>query len=362
MPSKRKKREAVQIGASSINCSDLEGLRTAFRARHLVVFLGAGVSIPYGLPPWRNLVLELLFEQTAQTRRLGPALPHYRRALAAWMTDYFEYNPLVLARMVERDLGRRRRAKSGAGTARSGTTFLEALRKHLYADHRPRTSERTALRAIAQLIQRDGVAAAVTFNFDDLLEQELKSLGVPVTSVVDGSRQHGPGFRVVHPHGFVPMKGSINRANLVFTEDDYHRLTESVFHWGLSDIVGHLRRYTALFVGLSMSDPSLRRLLDACHNSEVPAHWQIQKRHEIRDQEVMRVLQDVEERAKVYGKILGLSETKRPGVLEDAVHDALRQADTYDREVFESMGVKTVWLNDWEDLPSLIDAIGGDGT
>src|SRR6185436_18609419 len=164
----------------------------AWRARRLVLFLGAGVSIPYGLPPWKNLVLELLFEQAAQTRRLGSIWAHYRRALAAWMTDYFEYNPLGLARMVERDLARRR--KRGAPGNESGA-FLHILREHLYAQYRPRRNGRTALQSIAHLIKgRDpasGVLTAVTFNFDDLLERELRSLGVAVHSVIDGTRQHG---------------------------------------------------------------------------------------------------------------------------------------------------------------------------
>ena len=93
----------LRAGSATVSASDLKGLRSAWRSRQLVLFLGAGVSIPYGLPSWKNFVLELLFEQAERTRRLGRLWPHYRRALASWMTDYFEYDPLVLARMVERN-------------------------------------------------------------------------------------------------------------------------------------------------------------------------------------------------------------------------------------------------------------------
>jgi len=95
--------DKFHVGQSFVNQSDLNGLRWAWKQKHLVLFLGAGVSIPYGVPSWKNLVLELLFEQVEHTRRLGNIWPHYRRALASWMTDYFDYSPLVLARMVERD-------------------------------------------------------------------------------------------------------------------------------------------------------------------------------------------------------------------------------------------------------------------
>ena len=88
-PSPRQ-RSAVKLGGVSVNASDLAGLRRAFGARELVLFVGAGVSMPYGLPSWNNLVLELLFEQATGTRRLGAMWPHYRRAVAAWMTEYFD--------------------------------------------------------------------------------------------------------------------------------------------------------------------------------------------------------------------------------------------------------------------------------
>src|SRR6516162_9188377 len=94
----------TSLGSASVNTSDIKGIRYAWQNRQLVLFLGAGVSIPYGLPSWKSLVLELLFEPAQGTRRLGNMWPHYRRAVASWMTDYFEYDPLVLARMVERDL------------------------------------------------------------------------------------------------------------------------------------------------------------------------------------------------------------------------------------------------------------------
>jgi hypothetical protein len=41
--------------------------------------------------------------------------------------------------------------------------------------------------------------------------------------------------------------------------------------------------------------------------------------------------------------------------LKDAVRNALRQADTYDRKVFQSMGVKTIWVNSFDEMPGVID-------
>ena len=132
---------------------------------------------------------------------------------------------------------------------------------------------------------------------------------------------------MIHPHGYIPRAGPISRQDIVFTEPDYHKLTESVFHWGLSEIVDRLRKNTVLFIGLSMSDPSLRRLLDASRNSGIPPHWQIQKRHEIRDHEFLEVMAEVERRAREYAKLLGngFDEQKKPSQLEESIRAALHR-------------------------------------
>jgi hypothetical protein len=328
----------------------------------LVLFIGAGASVPYGLPSWKDLVLELLFEQAQQTRRLGSMWPHYRRAVAAWMTDYFDYDPLILARMVERNLGRNRTTGAVAPPGTKSLQFLLRLRTHLYANyHKP--PGRTVLQSIAELIARhkpSGVDSVVSFNFDDLLEQELRLQRVKFQTVTSKARQQGSGLRVIHAHGWIPRTGPIGANDIIFTEPDYHRLTESMFHWSLSEIVDCLRKSTVLFVGLSMSDPSLRRLLDASRNCDSPPHWQIQKRHEVRDHEVIEVMADVENRARKYAALLGsgLAERKQPAALEDSIHAALRQADSYDRAVFEGMGVRTIWVNRFDDIHGIIDAIG----
>jgi hypothetical protein len=362
-PTRRRRAAKVQAGSTLVNASDLRGLRTAWRNKELVLFLGAGVSIPYGLPTWKSLILELLFEQTEETRRLGSMWPHYRRAVASWMTEYFDYDPLVLARMVERTLGSNSRSDVPPPlSATNQNLFLNRLRAHLYANHRVPTG-RTTLNAIGDLIARSdlkhGVASVVTFNFDDLLERELEGRRVKVQSVVDARRVNRQGMPIVHAHGFIPESGPISRKDVVFAEPDYHRLTESVFHWSLSFIVERLRKNTVLFVGLSMSDPNLRRLLDASRNSDIPPHWQIQKRHEIHDHQVLEVMQDVERRARDYASVLGrqYDETKNPQQLEESIHAVLRQADSYDRQVFESLGVKTIWVDSFDQVTQVIDAI-----
>ncbi len=352
----------VPIGSSQVNASDLRGLRRAWKARRLVLFLGAGVSFDFGIPSWNDLVLGLLFRQAGSAARLKRYLPHYRRALTDWLVRTFDYDPVVLARVIRNDIRRRSRRAGGAQEA-AQQRFLDMVRRQLYA-HTRRPRGRTTLTTVADLVEattdRQGLAGVVTFNFDDLLETELarrSGLLVDPQPVWDARRVRDGVFPIVHPHGYLPRSGQ-GSPELVFTEEDYHALTRTVFHWALTEIVAYLRHQTVLFVGLSMSDPNLRRLVDASYESgDIPCHWQVQRSHSLPDHRIDRAVHEIQRRAEQLGRELDESFVKQPLEVADAIRTTLRQADTYDRELFESMGVKTIWIADYADLPPLLDSI-----
>ncbi len=89
----------------------------------------------------------------------------------------------------------------------------------------------------------------------------------------------------------------------------------------------------------------------------LPPHWQLQLRHKVRDLEQQMAMNDISNRAIRWGQILGYPEQKDEPQLADALNAALQQADSYDSELFESMGVKTIWLNSFDDIPDLLDHI-----
>ena len=359
--SERRKPEKRKIGESLVNRSDLESLQRAWKEKSLVLFLGNGVSMPYGIPAWKDLVLEILFDQTDVARRLEPIEIPYRRALASWLVDYYEYDPVVLARVVKNEIRRRASRGRGGAPGEGEALFLEKVREHLYPSPPLDPPEPTALTAVAGLIKKSnddaGIAGVVTFNFDDLLEKKLAG-SVDVRPIWNGRRQEGNGFPILHPHGYLPQDGTVENCNLVFTEDDYHDLTTAVFHWALTSIVSYLRHSTVLFIGLSMLDPNLRRLLDASYvHGDVPAHWQIQKRHKIAPAEVRNVLRDIRDRARRFRQEMDIPPPGDIPELKEPVRAILEQADSYDRNLFESMGVKTIWVEDYDDIPPLLDQI-----
>ena len=358
----RKKPEKKKIGRSEVNRSDLEGLQRACQEKDLVLFLGAGVSKPYGIPTWNDLVLEILFDQTDVARRLEKIDLPFRRALAAWLVDYYDYDPIILARVVKNEIRRRASRRRSRQEIDAHTLFLEKVREHLYPEKSPAPREPTTLTAVADLIKKSGentgVEAVVSFNYDDLLERKLAG-SLDFQPVWNARRRRDKGMAILHPHGFLPHEGDLVDCDLVFTEDDYHGLTTTVFHWALTSMVNYLRHHTVLFIGLSMLDPNLRRLLDASYvHGDIPAHWQIQKRHKIAPRaEFRNVLRDIRARARRYRQEVGMEPPQDVPELTEAIGAVLQQADSYDRNLFESMGVKTVWLEDYDDIPALLEAI-----
>lgn len=356
----RRKPEKIAVGRSRINRSDLEGLQRAWAEKDLVLFLGAGVSKPYGIPTWKDLVLEILFDQTDVARRLEPIDLPFRRALAAWLVDYYDYDPIILARVVKNEI-RRRESRRSKGRDGARDLFLEKVREHLYPREPPTPREPTTLTAVADFIKQSGegsgVAAVVSFNYDDLLERKLAG-SFDFRSVWSPRRSRDKSLPILHPHGFLPQTGNVEDCRLVFTEDDYHGLTATVFHWALTAVVHYLRHNTVLFIGLSMLDPNLRRLLDASYVfGEIPAHWQIQRRHKIARAEMRNVLREIRDRARRFRNEMDLAPPEEVPDLQDAVLSVLQQADTYDRNLFEAMGVKTIWTEDYDDIPAVLERI-----
>ena len=136
------------------------------------------------------------------------------------------------------------------------------------------------------------VGGILTTNYDNLVEGSFgskygRSLLKPVTR--EGSRETVPGKRVIpvyHMHGYVSYvddpkePDGVKASDLVIAEDDYYRTFYNLL--GFSNVVAtsFLRQFPCLFVGCSMADRNVRRILyhlqrERIHSSEVWEHFAI---------------------------------------------------------------------------------------
>ncbi len=223
--------------------------------------VGAGISKGSGLPEWLPLI-----KQTAAEAFSGTSLAAFVGLLDGRL------NPLVSVRFLEYTLG----LKAG---------FRSLLTRELYRNL-DIAKTNANLDAVCHLVLGNGTRAAIheviTYNFDDLFERRLKAeiekrgLPLEVCSIYSDEtyRKARPGnaISIYHVHGFLPSGADWEEAAtnpIVFSEPDFHATYFDPLYWANEVQRRAFVLEQCLFVGLSMTDPNLRRLLDQAERFEL---------------------------------------------------------------------------------------------
>jgi hypothetical protein len=246
------------------NEKHLEALKKAMNRSDLVLFLGAGASMSAGAPSWNELLRRLTYsmlveeagvrQEEADPQEMRQLFGHFRRR-----------SPLILARFLRQYFGDR---------------FREAVRQALYQDLEEKQTS-PLLEEIARLATPPrtgtGLYAIASYNFDDLLERAIARRQIAY-HVVMGPGGHPGSYAlpIYHVQGYLPMREEDHPVtgqpgDLVFSEESYHLQYLNPYSWSNLTQLNLLRDRTGLFVGLSMTDPNLRRLLDVVHEQD-PHH------------------------------------------------------------------------------------------
>lgn len=205
-----------------------------------VIFLGAGVSASAKLPNW-NKLLKNLFGNDGCINA----------------DDYedicreMDYSNLMVARYAQKKLN-----------ITNSSEMTNMLRKELYP--RNRKVKSALITAICNIINKqDKVRSVITYNYDTHIENNLNLLGKRCFSVIKKNHDESASFPVYHVHGVIfPDDSKDSSGEIVLSESDYHRKYSEVFDWSNVEQLHALSRYTCFFIGLSMKDPNLRRLLE----------------------------------------------------------------------------------------------------
>jgi len=127
----------------------------------------------------------------------------------------------------------------------------------------------------------------ITYNYDNLCEHWMEKVIPGLYDIIfddETYRAASRKIRIFHVHGYVPLENVElrHRKHLILAEDEYHELYTAPNRWSNHVQVGSFGYSTCLFVGFSMTDPSVRRILDAVsisRNSATP-HFCILRRLE----------------------------------------------------------------------------------
>ncbi len=250
-----------------------------FAARRLskgavVLFLGSGVSASAGLPIWNELLVRIctvFFAHWEFDYKDSVPTPSAPRNLSIAMWEAFEWD----------DELRQLAKKYAAGDPLLKTQQIKncirpadwryLVKKVLYGTEVPR-SWSLLLDQITRLCARPNkVAAVVNFNFDSILEERLGEAGLRYTVVCDPDVRPKPdSLPVLHPHGYL-KRGGGPKTRLVLGEEDYFETAHIPYGWPDIAIVAYLSTVPCLFIGHSMTDPNVRRLLRL--SSTMAPHW-----------------------------------------------------------------------------------------
>ena len=229
----------------------VQQLANALHGGRLTLVCGAGVSVGAGVPSWNSLLLTLL--ESMMQRISDDYSISLQEANAAEFQSRYAPSSLIMGKYLKNNLGK---------------DFLKEVRNALYSGN-PNSCD--ILISIVNLSrpQRDGkpLDSIITFNFDALLEENLNNQNISHKAIYsEGVRNSSNELPVYHVHGYLPRTGRIPpNMEIVFSEDAYHSQFIEPFSWSNLIQLNKLSQNTCLFIGLSLSDPNLRRLLDVAN-------------------------------------------------------------------------------------------------
>jgi hypothetical protein len=308
-------------------------LQRARRSGRLVLVLGSGINSDYNLPDWSKLIVELLLDsgRVRKAKKVGA------KAIKAILDEVIR-DPLLQAVAVRAAFSRE-------------DQWIASLKKSVrrYSPDEVKNPAKP-IGKIASLVARQYLAdrhrhiAVLTFNYDDLLEVALRAaLGKADASKVHSISNekaffrslHRAGIFIYHLHGYVET----SETDVVLDAGQYvNVLATPGRHWSWQCMNRYLfhGETAALFLGLSLLDPSLRLLLS---------------------QAAMRGLA----LSGVYVSLPfpELKETD-PDVLRSMAFAATDIVQLFD-EVLRELSLVPYFVKSWDELPAFLDHVAEEG-
>ena len=307
---------------------NLKKLKIEYDKDNIVLFLGAGASYDAKIATWDTLITDLLIELIDKELAENNIQmeDQYKNIIAAEISKQNGASPLLQTRFIRTGMPE---------------NFGELVRKILYKNS---LNSSDLLKQIGQLCipnrGKVGVRAIVNYNFDDLVEKSLDSLDIRYRSIYDeGMIPNSSELGIYHVHGFLPQEpsGYDDQENtlLVFSEEGYHKLILESYNWANITQINFLMTHTCVFIGLSLTDPNLRRLLEIVaqkniNNDDQPKHYAVLKKPTFKDYEDIESIRSFEK-----------------------VNQSLQEV------YYQELGLNIIWVDNFKEIPNILKSIKG---
>ncbi len=339
---------------------------TPYKKGELVLFLGTGINIDIGGLSWIRLLHRLrsfLLERDRKSRSIpSEKIQH--------LCNVFEFHqgsdPLIDAQILYQGM-KKDYIKAVKNAIYNGTNDYE---KSL--DANTISSASNSLSAITRLCSKKKIHAIVTYNWDDLLERTLSKYGVdcdPISS--DGYERTEEKMPIFHVHGYLPKQSRswhYKEPPIVFREKEYHDLYNSPYAWANHLQIELLREKTCLFIGLSMKDPNLRRLLRISSGKHRepkhvvclrrPLYQGIQVEVGEKMEELARIEElQCQEKSELIEAIQKVCERIVPDQLNDWASKALRVQIRNQMSDFQDLKVNVAWMDKYSRIIEYLNMV-----
>lgn len=307
----------------------------------LVLVLGAGVSMGFGLPNWDTLLQKLMIDTIEKEQKVSTVL-------SKLFTNIFSPSPLIAGRYLQRNYEEKKRS------------FEEEVRKTLYENldiNQPSELMDEIVNFCVAPGKSPNIDSIISYNFDDILEQRLSKVGikVPFKPIFGIGMNPNGDLPIYHVHGYLPQKGKLSENNqITFGESIYHKQYNDIYSWNNIVQINKFRDSNCLFIGSSLTDPNIRRLLDIAKRqkgTKEEYHFVFKMRYK---EEIIknRVETILKENTQILNE-KSLAEMK----LDDTIKFLIEIIQRFDETDTTSFGVKTIWINEWAEIPALLKGI-----
>ncbi|MDI9864004.1 SIR2 family protein [Flectobacillus sp. DC10W] len=312
-------------------------LSSAFNQGNLVFVLGAGVSIDCNLPDWNKLLTRLFI-----------SIKGYDSISEDLSSLYLNLNsnqPIQIGRLIEISYSGKK------------NDLLKDIHKYLYDQFdKDKLKASKLFESIYQFIssQLQSLDSIITYNFDDLLQYycQLHHNKNAVSTIYNGNTNAGK-VPIYHVHGYIPHKKSLIDKNqdITFSESIYHKQYSEVYSWNNLIQLNKFSDKTCLFIGSSISDPNIRRLLDVAKSksfSSEPRHYCLLK--EPNRNEYIRKLEQGENHFSKYSSIYVDEIDSISKVM------AIMTKDMIEKDM-KSLNIQVIWYKEHFEIPEILNSI-----
>ena len=213
---------------------------------HTDLIMGAGINEDYGAKNWNGLINALNADFYKGNDKSLNEIKHYVG------------KELFTSSMVLKT---------------SGFDIYKSLSRELYEFKEAKSfndSDSTLYRCVDYIASHPGTSV-ITYNYDTNLEYLMKKRNLKYCSIYDDNSfvTKDVVCDIYHVHGLLPYNRydqSKFTDSLIFNETDYYYLYNNPYSWSISKQLHDFKFNACIFIGISLTDPDMKRLLELASN------------------------------------------------------------------------------------------------